>query len=123
MAAVKVLIVDDFEDNIFLLEEILSALDMITTSVHNGQEAVDAVKASDFDLVLMDIEMPVMNGFEAAEEIRELDSPKNAVPIIAISAHNHDFFIERLDKCGINDYISKPYTLSKLNSVFSKFGF
>ena len=64
----KVLIVDDFEDNIFLLEEILSVFKFKTFSVNNGQEAVDAVIANDYDIILMDIEMPVLNGFEAAEE-------------------------------------------------------
>lgn len=117
----RVLVVDDFEDNIFLLEEVLSILQMEYQSVTNGQEAVIAMTESNFDIVLMDIEMPVMNGFEASEEIRSMSSPKGDVPIIAISAHSYDFFADKLQKYGMNDYISKPYTLPKLKNLFVKY--
>jgi len=118
----KVLIADDFEDNIFLLEQILELLDYECTSVINGQEAVDEFKAGDYDLVLLDIEMPVMNGFEAAEEIKAISLHKGQVPIIAISAHSKDFFDEKLSKSGFDDYISKPYTLEKLQERFVEIG-
>lgn len=118
----KVLIADDFEDNIFLLEQILELLDFECTSVINGQEAVDTYKEGDYDFVLLDIEMPVMNGFEAAEEIRALPGDKGKIPIIAISAHSKDFFDEKLSKSGFDDYISKPYTFEKLQERFVEIG-
>lgn len=118
----KILIVDDFEDNIFLLKEMLSTLNFETTSVPNGKDAVETVSKGGIDLILMDIEMPVLNGFEASEKIRELPPPINSIPIIAISAHNFEFFADKMEKSGINDYISKPYTIVKLQSVFRKYG-
>ncbi len=118
----KVLIVDDFPDNVFLLEEIICSLGFVSESVINGELAVDAVRNGDFGLVFMDIEMPIMNGFEAAEEIRELPEPKNSVLIIAISAHSPEFFNEKVQKTGIDDYISKPYTLNKIITVLHRHG-
>ncbi|MBK8806921.1 MAG: response regulator [Bacteroidales bacterium] len=118
----KVLIVDDLSDNIFLLEELISAFGLEYKSVNNGQEAVNAVIAEDFDIILMDIEMPVMNGFEASEEIRELPEPKKNIPIIAISAHSTDFFDERVNRCGMCDFISKPYSLPKIKEMLKKYG-
>lgn len=123
MSNEKVLIVDDFADNVFLLEEIVASLGFETDSAINGEIAVEMVKNGDYQLVLMDIEMPIMNGFEAAEEIRDLPEPKNQTLIIAISAHSHEFFEEKIHKTGINDYISKPYTLNKIITLFKKHGF
>lgn len=120
--AKRALIVDDYEDNIMLLQEIVELLDFETDYVENGQLAVDAVKEKDYDVVLMDIEMPVLNGFEASEEIRRLMEPKNAVPIVAISAHSADFFEDKIKNAGINDFISKPYTFSKLGRVLAQLG-
>jgi len=123
MSKPKILLVDDFPDNIFLLEEIVRSLGYAPISVTNGEEAVNAVKLDDFKLVFMDIEMPVMNGFEAAEEIRTLlPEPKNKILIIAISAHSYDFFEEKMTVSGIDDYISKPYTFSKITRVLEKYG-
>lgn len=119
----RVLIVDDYIDNVMLLQEIVELLDYKTEFVLNGKLAFEAVRDKDFDFVLMDIEMPVMNGFEATEEIRNtLPSPKCNIPIIAISAHSVDFFNDKLKSSGISDFVSKPYTMSKLGLVLAKMG-
>lgn len=118
----KVLIADDIADNIFLLEQILEVMDFECTSAENGEEALEAFKSKHYDVVLLDIEMPVMNGFETAEEIRALPAPKGSVPIIAISAHSKSFFEEKLKKAGFDDYISKPYTYDKLEERFKSNG-
>ncbi len=122
MEKLKILIVDDFPDNVFLLEEIITNLGFEADSVSNGEQAVDAVRTGKYQLVFMDIEMPVMNGFEAAEEIRELPEPKNEILIIAISAHSQEFFAEKVHRTGINDYISKPYTFQKIVTVLQRNG-
>jgi CheY-like chemotaxis protein len=123
MTKPKVLIVDDFPDNIFLLEEIVASLGYEPVAVQNGEEAVNEVRDNDYKVVFMDIEMPIMNGFEASEEIRnELPAPKNETLIIAISAHSYDFFEEKMEKTGINDYISKPYTFNKIIKILEKYG-
>ncbi len=68
----KALLVDDFPDNIFFLQEVIEALGFEPMSVDNGEKAVHAVKADDFAVIFMDIEMPIMNGFE---ELRWLYRP------------------------------------------------
>lgn len=118
----KVLIVDDFPDNVFLLEEIISSLGFESDSVNNGELAVEAVRKNDYKIVFMDIEMPIMNGFEASEEIRELPGSQSKVLIIAISAHSREFFFDKVRKTGIDDYISKPYTQNKIVSVLQRHG-
>jgi len=117
----KILIVDDFPDNIFLLQEIVELIGYDAESRENGEQAVDAVRNNTYDVVFMDIEMPVMNGFEATEEIRTLlVEPACKVPIVAISAHSHQFFEDKINKVGFDDYISKPYTLEKVKKSLQK---
>lgn len=118
----KALLVDDFPDNIFFLQEVIEALGFEPMSVDNGEKAVQAVKNEDFAVIFMDIEMPIMNGFEAVEEIRKMEGLKGIVPIVAISAHSLDFFQEKLQQTGFNDYISKPYVLQKIKRVLEKNG-
>ncbi len=74
----------------------------------NGIEGVAAVIAGDYDVVLMDIQMPEMNGVEATRKIRALDSEKNAIPIIAVTAHAMQGDRETSLAAGMNDYVSKP---------------
>ncbi len=118
----KVLIVDDFPDNVFLLEEIISSLGFESDSVNNGELAVEAVRKNDYKIVFMDIEMPIMNGFEASEEIRERPGSKSKVLIIASWAQSREFFFDKVRKTGIDDYISKPYTQNKIVSVLQRHG-
>ncbi|MFQ3579520.1 MAG: response regulator [Bacteroidales bacterium] len=119
MKTLHVLIVDDFDDNIFYLEEVIDMLGYKVSSAKNGEIAVQKVANENFDVVLMDIEMPIMNGFEATQEIRtKCTHPKNIIPIVAISAHSQDFFKEKLEKSGFSAYIAKPYTADKITKCF-----
>ncbi len=82
-------------------------------TVNNGKEAVEAVAARDFDAVLMDIQMPVMDGYEATRVIRQ-DLGKTDLPILAMTAHAVS---EERDKCfriGMNDHIAKPINRNNL---------
>jgi len=116
----KVLIVDDWPDNIVLLKEYLNMLGFEFDVAENGQQALDKISVNNFHAVFMDIEMPVMNGIEATYEIRHtLAPPKNATPIIAISAHNSNY-LSNFKSSGFSDFMSKPYTLPKLNNVLKK---
>jgi CheY-like chemotaxis protein len=106
---ITILIVEDNRVNMLLLKTILKNL-FIKTIIHevvNGKEAVAIFESIQPDIVFMDIQMPVMNGYEATKQIRELNSGHN-VPIIAITAGTEK---EEKDKClsaGMNDYIPKP---------------
>ena len=123
MDKAKILIVDDYLDNRVLIKEIVEILGHEYIMVENGAEAVKMVEETeDINIVLMDIEMPVMNGIEATKEIRNnLPIPKCQIPIVAISAHSPEHFEEKFKIIGFNDYISKPYSLNKLLRIISKY--
>ena len=89
--------------------------------VENGHQAVDAVRRADYDLILMDIQMPELDGIQATRQIRALHAPKCDVPIIALTAHALSGAREEYITAGMNDYISKPVDqavlLSKLREI------
>jgi CheY-like chemotaxis protein len=90
-------------------------------SVWNGNEAVDAVRRNDYDVVLMDVQMPELDGVEATKQIRALPPPKNSIRIIAMTAHAMAGAREEYLAAGMNDYIAKPVQpdllLSKLSQL------
>jgi len=88
--------------------KILSAAGYKSVAVANGQEAVDAVIHGDFDVILMDIQMPEVDGYKATEQIRALHDSKNNIPIIALTAHALIGDREKCIKTGMTDYVSKP---------------
>jgi CheY-like chemotaxis protein len=120
---IRILIADDYIDNRTLLKEIIEILGFEYELVENGKDALNALNRSFFNIILMDIEMPVMNGIEATKEIRKHADPlKKRTPIIAISAHNPEHFSEKFKQVGFNDYISKPYSIEKLIDIINKYG-
>ena len=94
----------------------LAKLKVEVSSVDNGKRALEAVQHEQFDLVLMDCEMPEMDGFTAAEQIRawEARSGSQAVPIIALTAHILPEHRERARKVGMNGHMAKPVELNQL---------
>jgi CheY-like chemotaxis protein len=114
----RALIVDDIFTNRLLLAEILRNLDIEFDEVENGKEAIQAIKDTDYDLVLMDIEMPVMNGLETTKYIREnLPYPKNGIFVVALTAHNPQLFFEDFKDVGFDQLLTKPYNVDKLNAL------
>ncbi len=105
-----VLVVEDNNLNQHLARAILNKLGLTTEVASNGFEAIDAVKNNPFDLVLMDVQMPEMDGFEATRAIRELEdrSQKTRIPIFAMTAHAMKEDREKCLEAGMDDYISKP---------------
>ena len=92
-------------------------------SVHvaeNGHQAVDALRRDDFDVVLMDIQMPELDGLQATKQIRALPQPKCAIPIIALTAHALAGAREEYIAAGMDDYISKPVDAGILNAKLSE---
>ena len=110
----NVLLAEDNEVNAKIASKILSKLGIETTTVPNGELALHEIIDSTFDLVLMDINMPVMDGITATEKIRELSFPKNQVPILALTANAMMEDKERCMKAGMNGFISKPIKLERL---------
>ena len=116
------LIVDDIFINRLLLKEIIQELCGELREAANGKEAIDIIKSENIDIVLMDIEMPVMNGVETTKFIRsEMPYPKNILPIIALTAHNPDDFFESYQNAGFNQLITKPYSLTKVIQAIESF--
>ena len=111
----KILIAEDNESNYSLVQHILKSYHL--THVQNGAEAVNKVREEEFDLVLMDMKMPVMGGLEATRKIREFN---NRIPIIALTANAFDADrISALD-AGCNEFLAKPLKKSQLLELFSK---
>jgi CheY-like chemotaxis protein len=119
---IKILLVEDNLINqkitLLTLEPLVSSMD----TASNGKEALDKFGTSSFDLILMDIQMPVMSGLVAAEKIRELEvSTSTHIPIIAITANAMLGDREKCISAGIDDYISKPFQPSALIDKIKKF--
>lgn len=115
----KVLIVDDDMRNLFALSKVLDEKGMVIREAENGQTALDIVsRESDMDIILMDIMMPVMDGFETMKRIRKV--PKLAkLPIIALTAKAMKDDYERCLEAGASDYLSKPIDVERLVSLMN----
>lgn len=106
----KILLVDDDVTNLLLLNTILNKYDANTTQVKNGIEGLEKLANTTFDLIITDIQMPKMNGFEFASKVRSLkDNENNDIPIFALSAHVTNKEIQRAEQSGITEILSKPY--------------
>lgn len=104
----RILLAEDNEMNQKLVIMYLTRYNVKIDLAENGYHAVKAVKANEYDLVLMDIQMPEMDGLEASKAIREIDGNKSNVPIIAMTAHAFKEEIENCFSVGMNAHISKP---------------
>lgn len=116
-----ILIADDNPINLTVLKQVMSKWAVKTILVDNGQKAVDAMVENKVDLVLMDLHMPDMDGFEASKLIRDLEAEKAGVPIIAFTGDDWDGVSEQLAEAGIVDYLPKPYRLPELEAMVLKY--
>jgi signal transduction histidine kinase len=110
----RVLVAEDVEHLRSLVELYMRKLGLECRTVGNGFEAVEAALTGEFDVVLMDLEMPVMDGFEAARVLRERGYQR---PIIALTAHQDDLEIERARREGCNSVLNKPISIEQLRGV------
>ncbi|MCA0447456.1 MAG: response regulator [Bacteroidetes bacterium] len=110
----KILLVEDNALNVKIAQKFLARWDTVVEVAENGEIAVDLVKNNKYDLILMDLQMPVMDGYEASRAIREFNQ---SVPIIALTAEATSDIRELALGFGMNDYISKPF---KPENLYSK---
>lgn len=113
-----ILIVEDNETNYKLLQIILNKLGAHTVVAKNGLEALEFVKERRFDIILMDIQMPVMNGYDATIQIRAVGVN---TPIVAVSANVFKDEIDRAISAGMNSYLTKPYKKDEIINVLNQF--
>lgn len=106
----RILVVEDVELNQYLARHIMESWGCIVEVVDNGSVAVERILASDYDLVLMDIQMPIMDGLEATRTIRRLDDEsKSTIPIVALTANALKSECETYLRSGMNDWLGKPF--------------
>jgi PAS domain S-box-containing protein len=106
----RVLLAEDNSANQYVFKSILDNAQLIVDVAANGEEAVEACRLRPYDIVLMDISMPVMDGIEATQRIRQLNEYIYTLPIVALTAHALDGDRERFLEAGMNDYLTKPLT-------------
>jgi signal transduction histidine kinase/ActR/RegA family two-component response regulator len=111
---INVLVAEDNMINQMLVIRILKRQGFETDVAENGLITLDKHKNNHFDVILMDLQMPEMDGYEATRMIREMDGIKKKVPIIAMSAHTIKGEYERCIEIGMNDFISKPFDTNEL---------
>ncbi len=121
LQTLRILAAEDDVSNQLVLETILNSLGLVATIVENGAEAIAAWETQRFDLILMDIQMPVLDGLDATREIRrrELKQDLAATPIIALTANVMDHQIAECLKAGMDGHLPKPFEIDKLNLALS----
>ena len=117
---IRVLVVEDNPVNQRLILRILQVKGYQADKVDNGLEAVEAMKGGEYDLILMDCQMPKMDGYEATEKIREAESEGHHTPIIAMTANALAGNRERCIACGMDDYLSKPINIDRLDETIAR---
>lgn len=110
----KILLVDDDELSRRMMELVLSGEGYRFETASNGLEAVDAMKSQAFDIVLMDLQMPLMDGFEAARTIRDNEAENEHTPIVALTAMLFEDEIKRCLSAGMDECITKPINTDQL---------
>jgi len=116
-ARLKALVVDDNDVNRMLIAAMLKGIGCEVDLVENGQKAVDAATDADYDVIFMDVSMPVMDGLEATRQIRATGARNAGTRIIAVTAHAMVGDKERFLASGMDGYISKPFRKTDLQAA------
>jgi two-component system cell cycle response regulator DivK len=105
----RILVVEDQEDNMQILRDVLVSADYQVSEAENGEEALAEVAKQRPDLILMDIQLPIMDGYEATRRIKA-DSATRSIPVIAITSYALGRDEERARAAGCDDFVPKPYS-------------
>ena len=120
LSNLRALLAEDNMINILFMEKLFSNWNIKPTIAKNGKEAVEYHAEQNFDVILMDIDMPVMNGFEATKVIRAMEEKKASIHIIAITASVGFQARETVMKAGLDDYLEKPFDLDDLKEKLER---
>jgi CheY-like chemotaxis protein/HPt (histidine-containing phosphotransfer) domain-containing protein len=116
----RILLAEDNPVNQKVARMVLEKLGLDVTVVNNGREAVTAWKAGGIDLILMDCQMPELDGYEATREIRRHEQGRAAIPIVALTAHAMKGDDDKCKAAGMDDYLTKPLDRTKLMSCLER---
>jgi PAS domain S-box-containing protein len=119
--SLKILIAEDNEVNQVVIKKMLEKLGHKTTLVHNGKEAVEAVKRYRYDIIFMDIQMPWMDGLTATKLINDMLNGKKCPYIVAVTAHAIKGDSEKYLSVGMDAYISKPISINAISEIIDRF--
>ena len=116
----RILLAEDNPVNQKVAQRMLERLGHQVTLANNGREAVEALEANSFDLVLMDVQMPEMDGLEATRKIRAMQSTRPRVPIVALTAHAMDSHQEECLAAGMDSFLTKPILFDALKAEIER---
>ena len=114
----RILVAEDTPANQIVIQFMLIGLGHNVTMANNGAEAVEAFQSAHFDAVLLDIQMPIKDGYQAAREIRVMGDAGRGVPIVALTAFTQDSDRNKASECGINYFLSKPIRARDISRLF-----
>lgn len=115
-----ILVVDDFDDTRLLLRTWLERRGFHVIEAQNGKQAIAAAQTSRPDLIIMDVEMPELDGLSATRQIRQMDQLGN-VPVLAVSAYGAEQFRDEALAAGCNEYVSTPFEPDELERLIRDF--
>lgn len=118
----RVLVAEDNQVNVMVIQAMLEERGYSVDCVDSGEDAVERVRAHDYDLVLMDVQMPGLDGLEATRKIRAMGGKYASLPIVALTANASEDDRSHCLAAGMNDYISKPYKPATLTETLQRWG-
>jgi PAS domain S-box-containing protein len=119
--SLKVLLVEDNEVNRMFFSKLLKIKGISCDVAENGEHAIKMWETKNYDLIFMDCQMPVMDGYEATREIRKRETGKKNIPIIAMTAYAMKGDAQKCIECGMDDYLSKPVDIGQLELILFKY--
>ncbi len=121
LQSIRILFVEDEQDLVTIISDTLTKLKANFETANNGQLALDKFKEfNDFDLIVTDINMPVMNGLELIKNIRDINKD---IPVIIMSAHTEPEYIKSAEELGVDNYLLKPFDFIKFINLISELEF
>jgi len=115
-----VLVVDDNDINRIIVQYMLEGFGLTVATAENGQQALEQIQQQHFELILMDCEMPIMDGYQASRTIRSMPSPKARTPIVALTANASEENRKKCEEAGMDDFLSKPVMENRLLDILKK---
>jgi len=116
----KIMVVEDYDDTRLLLKQLFEGLGYGVLEASNGQEAVDIAEKEHPDLILMDLDLPILDGIAATQRIRQQTDLEH-VPIVAVTAYPMSYTHVKAFAKGCNEYMAKPIDISELTEVVNRY--